>query len=73
MYFRNYGLRKNWLDKGLKAPVSDDPSISNMPNGPKHVCNMDDGTFTIFIDHSGNKGVEKSLFFSVMQNLKTLF
>ena len=62
MYFRNYGLRKNWLDKVLKTPVSDDPSISNMLNGLKHVFNMDDSTFTIFIDHCEHNWVEKSLF-----------
>ena len=35
MYFRNYGLRKKWLDKCLKSPASEDPSTSNMVNGPK--------------------------------------
>ena len=24
MYFRNYGLRKTWLDKCLKSPVTED-------------------------------------------------
>ena len=51
MYFRNYGLRKKWLDKFLKTPVSEDPSTSNMVNGPKHIRNLDDSSFTIFIDH----------------------
>ena len=36
MHFRNYGLRKTWLDKCLKSPVSEDPMKSNMVNGPKH-------------------------------------
>ena len=36
MYFRNYGLRKPWLDTCLKSPVSEDPSKCNMVNGPKH-------------------------------------
>ena len=25
MYLRNYGLRKTWLDKCLKSPVSENP------------------------------------------------
>ena len=25
MYFRNYGLRKTWLDKSLKSHVSGEP------------------------------------------------
>ena len=37
MYFRNYVLRKTWLDNSLKNPVSEDPSRSNMINGPKHI------------------------------------
>ena len=36
MYFRNYGLRKTWLDKCLKIPYSDEPLTGNMVNGPKH-------------------------------------
>ena len=36
MYFRNYGLRKTWLDNYVESPVSEDPSTNNMINGPKH-------------------------------------
>ena len=36
MYFRNYGLRKTWLDKSLKNPVSEEPLTGNVVNGPKH-------------------------------------
>ena len=36
MYFRNYGLRKPWLDECLKSPFSADPLKSNMVNAPKH-------------------------------------
>ena len=36
MYFPRYGLRNTWLGKCLKSPVSEDPSTSNMVNGPKH-------------------------------------
>ena len=61
MYFRNYGLCKRWLDKCVKNPVSVDPSTSNMVNGPKHCCNVEDGSFTLFIDHSEHNSVGKSL------------
>ena len=52
MYFRNYRLQKRWLDEYLKNPVSEDPSISNMGNAPKHCCNLGDSTFTIIIENS---------------------
>ena len=42
-------------------PVSEDPSTSNMVNGPKHYFNQDDGTFTIFVDHCEHNSVDKSL------------
>ena len=36
MYFGTYRLRKTWLDKCLKSPVSQDPLTSNIVNEPKH-------------------------------------
>ena len=36
MYFGNYRLRKTWLEKSIKSLVSEDPSIADMVNGPKH-------------------------------------
>ena len=51
MYFRNYALQKTWLDLCLKSPVSEEPSKCNMANEPKHCSNLDDNSFTIFIDH----------------------
>ena len=51
MYLRNYALPKTWLDKGLKRPVSEDHLAGNVVNGPKHCFNLNDSTFTIFIDH----------------------
>ena len=62
MYFPNYGVRKTLLDECLKNIVSEDPAAKNMVNAPKHCCNMDDGTFTIFIDHCEHESVRKSLF-----------
>ena len=59
MYFRNYGLRKTWLDNCLQRPVLEDPSTGNMVNGRKHRWNLNDCTFTIFIDHCEVNCVEK--------------
>ena len=50
MYFGSYRLPKPWLDKCLKSPVSEDPSESNMVNAPKHCCNLNHSTSSIFID-----------------------
>ena len=36
MYFENYRLWRKWLDKCLKSPVSEDPSIRDMVNGSKN-------------------------------------
>ena len=62
MYFRNYRLRKKWLGKCIKTPVSEGLSTSNMVNGPKHIGNMDARIFTIFIDHCVPDKAGKSLF-----------
>ena len=62
MYFRNYGLRKTWLDNCLESPVSEDPSTGNRVNGPKNCCNLKDSTFTMFIDHSETNRIGKGLF-----------
>ena len=35
MYFRNYGLRKTWLDQWLKSPISEVPTESKMINGSR--------------------------------------
>ena len=51
MYFRNYGLRKTWLDQCLKCPISEDPLKIYMVNAPKYSCNMKDSSFTILIDN----------------------
>ena len=55
MYLRNYGLRKTWLDIRLKSPVSEDALATNMVNGPKDCCNLNDSTVTIFSDHFGGR------------------
>ena len=63
--------RKTWLDKCLKSDVSEDPLTSNMVNGHKHSCIVDEGTFTIFIDHCESNWVGKASF-NAMLNLKTV-
>ena len=37
MIFRNYRLRKTWLDQCLKSVVIEDLSALNMLKGPKHL------------------------------------
>ena len=71
MCFGNKKLGKRSLDKCLKSTVSEDPSTSNMVNGHKHSCIVDEGTFTIFIDHCGSNWVGKGSF-NAMLNLKTV-
>ena len=39
MHFWNEGLRKAWLDKCLKSPLSEQQSTVNMLKGPKHCWN----------------------------------
>ena len=51
MYFQNYGLQKTWLDNCLKSLVSEDSLTGIMVNEPKHCSNLNDSTFTMFIDH----------------------
>ena len=61
MYFQKYGLQKRGLDNCLKSFLSDDPSRSNMVNKPKHYCNLNNSTFTIFIYHCEDNYGRKSL------------
>ena len=61
MHFWTYGLRKLWLGKCLKSPVSEDPSTSNIGHGPKHSSNLNESTFTIFIDPCQDNSGWKSL------------
>ena len=50
MYFCSYGLRNMSLEKCLKSPLSEESLTTDMVNGPKHCWNLNDSTFTIFID-----------------------
>ena len=61
-YFRSYGLQKTWLHQRPKSPVSEEPSKSNIVNGPKHCSNLNDSTFSIFINHwEGNDLLKVSI------------
>ena len=51
MNFGKYGTRKTWLDKWVTSPVWDDPSTSNIVNGPKHCFNLNVSIFSIFTGH----------------------
>ena len=44
MYFSNYGHRNTSLNKCLNSPLSEDPSTSNMVNGPNTVQSWTTGT-----------------------------
>ena len=61
MYCWTYGLRKTWLGKRLKSPSSEGPSTSNMVNRLKQSWNLNDSTFTLFIDNCERDSVVKSL------------
>ena len=71
MYFRNYGLRKTWLDNFLKSPFSEDPSTRHMVKLPNHYWNLNDRTVTYLLVIV--KAIESEEFFICdMQNLKSV-
>ena len=51
MFSPNYGFRKNWLNKSLNTPFSEDPLTSNKVRVTKHRRNLIYTTFTRLIDH----------------------
>ena len=59
MYFSKYRLRKTWLDKCPKSHVSEDPYTDNMENWSKQCSNLNDSTFTKFINTLKVVGLEK--------------
>ena len=62
MYFQRYWLWKICLDKYLKSRVSENPETHNTANGSKHCSNLNESTFTIFINHCEGSCIGKSLF-----------
>ena len=71
MYFPNYRLRKAWLDKWLKSSVSEDPYTENMANCSKQCSNLNDSTFTKFVNTVKVVALEK-VSFSDTQSPKTV-
>ena len=53
---------KDMVKEMPKNRVSEDRSTDNMANGSKHFCNLNNSTFTIFINHSGGNYVREILF-----------
>ena len=53
---------KTWLDKCLKSHLSEDPQTENMANRSKRYSNLNNGTFTKFINHCEGSCIEKSHF-----------
>ena len=52
---------KTWLDKGLKSPVSEDASRSNMRHMPRHCWHLHHRILVIFMGHLQGNWVAKSL------------
>ena len=71
MFFQKYRLRETWLDKCLKARVSEDPWRDNKANASKKCCNLNGRTFTIFINHCEGSALQK-VSFSDTQNPKAV-
>ena len=72
MYFQNYGLPKTWLDQGLKSPVSEDPTKSNMVNAPKIVQISQAPSLPYLLITGKSIIVSQKVSVSDMLNLKTL-
>ena len=71
MYFPKYRLPKTWLDTCLKSHVSEDPWTLNMENWSKQCSNLNDSTFTKFINAVKVVPLEK-VSFSYTQNPQTV-
>ena len=71
MYFPKYRLRKAWLDKWLKSSVSEHPETENMANCSKQCSNLNDSTFTKFVNTVKVVALEK-VSFSDTQSPKTV-
>ena len=71
MYFRNYRLKKTWLDQRQKIRVSEDPSTDDMANGSKQFCNLNEAPLQYLLI-SVNVVVLEKVSFSDIQNPKTV-
>ena len=74
MYFSTYGLRKTWIDKCLKSPVSEARATSKMVNALKHCPRPNNSTLAplpyLLISVQAIEVEKVSL--SDMQNLRTV-
>ena len=61
-----------WLDQCLKSPVSEDPSKSNMVNGPKYVEILMTAPLPYLLINVKAIDLTK-VFLCEMHNLKTVF
>ena len=71
MYFPKYRLQKTWLDKCLKSRVSEESWTENMENWSKQCSNVNDSTFTKFVNTVKIVALEK-VSFSDTQNPQTV-
>ena len=55
MYFRNDRLSNAWLNHSLESVVSEPPSTVNVLMGVKHLSNLFESIFIIFLEHSEEK------------------
>ena len=62
MYFGKSRLGKIWLDKCQKSRISQDPYGENIGNRLKRYSNLNEGTFTKFVNHCEGSCIGKSLF-----------
>ena len=60
--FPEYRFQKTWFGEWIKSRVSEDPQTDNTANVSEHYCNLNDSTFTIFINHREDSFIRKSLF-----------
>ena len=61
MYFRKYGLLKTWLHNCLNSSVWEIPLRSNMVHEAEHCWNLNNSTFTIFVENCEGNWDGKSL------------
>ena len=71
MYFWTYVLPITWLDKRLKSPFLEDPSTSDMVNGPKNVEIWTTAPLPYLLNPVKGVQLEK-VSLSDMQNLRTI-
>ena len=69
---QKHPLGKIWLDKYLKSRASENPERDNNENESKNFSNLNDSTFTIFINHCEGSSIRKSLLLVIYEILRLL-